>query len=122
MKELVVPSGTQVMLGAPAQPLDASVVSTVGDLVSSIEGIAEAHLPQCFILGLMDAPEQVLVVVLEAGADRVDVLNQIGAGLPRVLPRGPDLQVWPVSEDDGLIGTVRGTGCQVCGATVSQRW
>ena len=81
----------------------------IGSMVRSITGIREAYLPQCFVKSVVEPPAQVLVVVLDDGADREKILDAVGRGLTRVLPEGQHLDVLPMTSSDGLLSTVRGT-------------
>ena len=78
-------------------------------MVRGITGVREAYLPQCFVKSVVEPPAQVLVVVLDDGADRQSVLDAVGQGLTRVLPQGQHLDVLPMTSSDGLLSTVRGT-------------
>ena len=116
-----IPEGTNVMLGAPAKPMDPLISDALGELTSSIEGIVEAHLPQCFVLGVMDKPAQILVVVIDQTVERKIVFEQIGQGLSRILPSGQSLDVWPMDKKNSLLSNVRAAGCQIAGSFAKSR-
>ena len=65
MTPLSIPRGSQVLLGRAAKPMPESQSAAISELVQSIRGIREAYLPQCFAQGIMEAPAQVLVLVLD---------------------------------------------------------
>ena len=44
-----IPSGSQVLLGVPANPISKEAVDLLRKLVSEEIGIIEAHIPQCYI-------------------------------------------------------------------------
>jgi len=113
--------GTNVMLGAPAKPMNPLISDALGELISSIEGIVEAHLPQCFALGIMDKPTQILVVVLDQTVERKIVFEHIGGGLSRILPSGQSLDVWPMNEENSLLGDIRAANCQIAGSLAQSR-
>ena len=121
MRPFEIPEGTNVMLGAPAKPMDPSISDALGELTSSIEGIVEAHLPQCFALGVMDKPAQILVVVIDPMVEPKMVFEQIGQGLSRILPSGQSLDVWPMDKENSLLGNVRSAGCQIAGSFAQPR-
>lgn len=112
MREMHVPRGSTVYLGAPAVRMEPTIVLALGDLVDETAGVLEAHLPQAYIPTAMSAPAQVLVIVTE-DADAQRGLDQIGAGLRRILPEGRHLDVWPMSPGDPLLGSVRAADCRV---------
>ena len=121
MRPFEIPEGTPVMLGAPTEPMDPSISDALGELTSSIEGIVEAHLPQCFVLGVMEKPAQILVVVIDQMVEPKIVFERIGEGLRRILPSGQSLDVWPMDKEHALLGNVRAAGCQITSAFAQPR-
>lgn len=113
MKPLTVPAGTRVFLGAPAKPMPTAKAKVIGALADSIEGIAEAHLPQCFVSGIMANPAQVLVLVIEPGVDSDDVLNRVSHGLEAILSEAGEIDVWPISFQSPLLADVRRANCNI---------
>lgn len=109
MKPLSIPPGVAVLLGAPAKPMQVAQSNAIGEMVRGIAGVREAYLPQCFVKEVMEAPAQVLVLVLDRAAGRQGVLDAVGEGLARILPPRTQLDVWPMYEGDNLLSTVRGT-------------
>jgi hypothetical protein len=63
MQRMRIPVGSQVFLRAPAQPMVPEIVAAISRLVVGAPEINEAHLPQVFVSGAMQAPTQVLVIV-----------------------------------------------------------
>lgn len=113
MRPLSIPKGTAVFLGRPAQPMAQELSDSIARMVREIVGIQEAYLPQCFVKAVVEPPAQVLVLVLDASTNEQSVLNSVGEGLVRLLPKGTHLDVWPMSDQDSLLGTVRGTRMHV---------
>ena len=112
MQQLQVPAGSQVFLGAPAKPMEPEIVAAISRLLDGVPEIIEAHLPQVFVSGAVQAPAQVLVIVtVERDVQRA--LDKVGAGLGTILPSERSMDVWPLSPMDKLLPTVRGTGCRV---------
>ena len=112
MQRIRVPAGAQVFLGAPAEPIEPEIAAAIGGLVDGAPEIIEAHLPQVFVSGAMQAPAQVLIIVT-VDRDVQRALDKVGAGLGRILPSGRSMDVWPLSPMDKLLPTVRGAGCRV---------
>ena len=102
-----------VILGRPAQPYSDEIISSVSRAVGSVDGVAEAHFPQMFTVGQMEKPEQTLIVVLGKDRDEREVMQGVVTLVRRELPDGPDVLMVPMTGRDGLLSTVRGTGCQV---------
>jgi hypothetical protein len=113
MKPFMVPAGSQVFLGAPAKPMPPARAAAIGGAVDSIGGIAEAHLPQCFVPGVMVTPTQVLVLVLEDKANPTQVLDEIGRRLADVLSTAENIDVWPMSSQSALLADVRSANCGI---------
>jgi hypothetical protein len=107
---------TNVIIGAPSKPMDPLITTALGELAGSVEGIVEAHLPQCFILGVMDKPAQILVVLIDPIVEREVVLQQIEEGLKKILPGGYSLDVWAMDKETSFLNSVRGTNCQIAGS------
>lgn len=87
------------------------LVLEIGQALSEIGGIREAHLPMIYSKGTIDPPAQVLVVVFEDGSP--SLIARVGEALSRIMPNGHYLDVvqWPT--DHPAMPTVRQTGCVV---------
>ncbi len=109
VKPLTIPKDTTVYLGRPAKPMPQELADAIGEMVRGIPGIREAHLPHCYVKGIVEPPTQILVLVFDDAADQQGVLDAVGQGLSRVLPQGAHLDVWPLSEGDILLSDVRNT-------------
>ena len=121
MKPLTIQKDTSVFLGRPAKPMPQSLSDAIAAMVRGIDGIREAHLPQCFVKDVVEPPAQILVLVLDPDGDRPALLDAVGDGLARVLPQGVHLDVWPLSEGESLLSTVRGTRMQIHGASSPEK-
>jgi hypothetical protein len=101
------------------QPLSDSI----GQMVRSINGIREAYLPQWYVAGVVEPPAQILVLVLDDTSDP-RVLEAVDQGLVRLLPQGMHLDVWPLTCEHSLLGSVRETRTHVhCKPPVEpKRW
>jgi len=97
-----------MFIASPAKPLPQA--DAIGEMVRGITGICEAYLPHCFVMGVMEAPAQVLVLVIDRAANRERVLDSVGNGLALVVPPATQLEVFTIYEDDSLLASVRGTG------------
>jgi hypothetical protein len=109
VKPLSIRLGSAVLLGAPAKPMPQAQSQVIGEMIRSVAGVREAYLPQCFVREVMEAPAQVLVLVIDKAANLQSVLDAVSEGLTRVLPPGTHLDVWPMRVGDNLLSTVRGT-------------
>src|SRR5436190_1867859 len=105
MKPLTISAGSAILLGRPAKPMPQTLSDAIGTMVRGVTGIREAYLPHCVVKSVVEPPAQVLVVVLDDGADRQSVLDTVALGLTRVLPEGQHLDVLPMTSTDGLLST-----------------
>lgn len=110
---LQIPNGVQVFIGSPAKAVSQDRIDRLSDMVMVAKGIDEAHLPQCFAMGIMAAPAQVLVVIGKSLEALAPALESIGEQLPKLVAQGEHLDVWPLAMSDGMVATVRGANCQI---------
>jgi hypothetical protein len=111
--QLNIPPGAQVFVGAPANPMPRDRLNRLRDMVKAAPGVDEAHLPQCFIIGLMSAPAQVLVVIGRSIPALARALEDFKRELPLLLDGSEHLDVWPLAADDAMVATVRRANCQI---------
>jgi hypothetical protein len=114
MEAQTLKAGTQVLIGAPAEPMPRAQSAAVADMLAGL-GFAEAHLPQIYAPGAMERAAQVLVVLIKPGADVDALMREVGCRLAQLLPEGERLDVWPLAEDSGALADVRAAGCQILG-------
>ena len=121
MLQLSIKKGARILIGAPANPMPRAKSDAIAELIASIGGIAEAHLPQCFIAG-MEQASQVLVIVIDAGSDQNAIVRSIGEGLARIFPSGESLDFLPLAPSDPLMQNVREAGCLIYAKTRRSWW
>jgi hypothetical protein len=119
MSQFEIPKGTTLYWGAPAKPMPEERRTAVAQLVATTPGIAEAYLPQCYGVGFVDPPAQVLVITLTPGAHLATVMQAIGTGISRIFPPGEHLDILP-GLDRGTIQTIRQHGTQIYGASAPE--
>jgi len=117
VKPLNVPKGSRVLLGSPAKPMPSEVSTAIARAVAAVSGISEAHLPQCFVPGVMAAPAQILAITTTAGSATDVVLSGLEKALSLNLPAGHQLDVWPLAPNSEVLADVRAAGCQIFSAT-----
>ena len=122
MHQIHLPAGTNVLLGSPATPMPREMSAAVAGLVASVPGILEAHLRQCFAVGVMDAPAQILVLSVPPDADVETMVNSIVRGLSRIIPAGEHLDILPMSPSDPMLSSVRDAHCQIFTAMQPRPW
>jgi hypothetical protein len=115
MKTFSIPEGAMVFLGAPAKPMPEHRSAAIRVLVESVSGVTEAHLPQCFVLGVMPAPVQMLVLVLALTRDTENVIREISDGLDAIIPHESSLDIWPMMPNSDFLQDVRSANCRLTG-------
>lgn len=110
---LDVPKGHELLIGAPSKPMPVDSVNLILKCVRGFQEIEEVHLPQVFIEGVMDAPRQVLVILIENLDSCSDVLGRLSTLLESVIPNDEHLDVWPIANESSLARAIRNANCQV---------
>ncbi len=113
MPLLTIPSGTPIMLGTPARPLAEALQQSIGTMLLSVNGVVEAHLPECFAIGIMAQPAKVLVVVLNSTAPSEEVVDEILLGLSALALEDLELDVLPIGPEHSLLASVQATNCRL---------
>ena len=110
---LSVPRGSQVFLGAPANPMDENLSAAIAGAVEDIVSVSEAHLPQAYVKGVIDPPAQVLVVVVEREDNLDSALAETDRAIKSILPADHHLDVLPLLPDNDLLQSVRAAECVI---------
>lgn len=108
-----IPTGSKVLTGAPAHPLDKAVVEAIAEIVVRTPGITEAHLPMCLIEHMMITPQLTLVVGIGDSTTCEGAMDTLNIAVQRVLPTGVHLNIWPLTTGDPILKAVRAAKCQV---------
>jgi hypothetical protein len=85
----------------------------ISALLGEIPEVREAHIPEIFAIGVMQAPRSVLIVVIDPDSAVGAVTTRIDDALGTILKKRERLDVWPVSAEHHLIATVREAECLV---------
>jgi hypothetical protein len=120
MDQRHIPAGTKLTFGAPTEPMHETRSTIISDVVATVPGLVEAHLPQCLIEG-DTAPRQALVVVVRSKADIPNAARQIASGISKTVPSGLFLDILPFFEGSVPAG-VRESGCQIFHANTKPWW
>ncbi|MDQ8201830.1 enhanced serine sensitivity protein SseB C-terminal domain-containing protein [Pelagicoccus sp. SDUM812003] len=94
MNERKITAGTQILFGSPAKPIGKVMVDEIRQVINQTEGIHEAYLPQCYILGDEEA-SQVLVLGLKKSYDVKEVLEESGPKIQMLFGEGRFLDILP---------------------------
>ena len=104
---------TNVLIGAPATPVKKKLRKSLSKMLSDIEPVREAHLPQVTEIGSAKPPSLVFFVVVDPTSEIPDVMATINKRLKRLLDRGETLDVRPIAKDFDLLPTIRAANCVV---------
>jgi hypothetical protein len=107
--------GSEWLISAPAHPRPAAQVAALAALLERVGGVREAHLPQCYAAAHMAGPRQVLIVVLEPGADVAATMSAIAAGLDEIIPAGEALDMMELPDESPLLPAIRNVDMRVMG-------
>jgi hypothetical protein len=120
MSERIVKQGTAMYFGAPARPMPEIMADAISQVVAQVSGIAEAHLPQCFIEGDKEA-RQVLVVGVQRRSEIPKVAEALMAKLQLVFAPGQFIDILPF-ESAAVPDGVRQAGCQIFAVQKKAWW
>jgi hypothetical protein len=85
---LFIRPGAEVFIGRPASPLPSDLQERIARIVSGLDAVGEAHLPQCFVPVLMKVPRSVLVLIGRSDHDVEEVVDRTVELLAPELPAG----------------------------------
>jgi hypothetical protein len=112
METRVIKEPTKMLIGPPAEPMAAERADALAQLVASLPGALEAHLPECMIVGGTEKPAQILAIVFESPPSP-QTLEMLGSGLADILPPGKHLDMWPIAPDNPSLMDIRDVGCEI---------
>ena len=110
-----------MLLGAPSAPMPVERSDAIAALVASLPGVTEAHLPQCFVVGEMDKPAQILAIAFKTKPSQ-QALDTLGKGLKNILPSGEHLDVWPLTPTSSMLADVRQANCRIYSRPQKRSW
>lgn len=113
VQRLDVPEGTPVLLGPPAAPMPAETAEAIARAVTKLDDVLEAHLPQCFVLNMMERPAQVLFLIVEPGAEGEPMTRAIDRALRPVDLEGGHLDIWIAHPGDSWHQQLQRLSCQL---------
>jgi hypothetical protein len=112
MSERNLKAGTTISFGAPAKPMPQARCDAIAQVVSQVPGIAEAHLPQCFIES-DSAARQVLVIAVPNSRDIPQIAQALMAKLQTIFAEGEFIDILPFTPGAAMMEGVRRAGCQI---------
>ena len=113
MTTLDLTTATNVLVGKPEKGPSRRRLKQISALLGEMPEIREAHIPEVFAVGIMQAPRNVLFLVIEPDTAIDHITTRIGDALDALLGKRERLDVWPVTAKHRLIATVREVDCLV---------
>jgi len=105
--------GTNLLISAPPRPLSKNLIRRISEIVGDIEEIREAHFSAVLSIGGNDASMCVLFLVFAQQSRIATVMESIGSELENIKRDDIPFEVWPISQSDSLLQTIRSASCVV---------
>ena len=104
---------TNLIIGAPLNQTKKKRLKLLSKMLSDLEEVREAHLPQVNELGSNEPPELIFFVVIDPESAIPGVMEKIDARLKDVLHTDEKLEVRPLLKDHELLPAIRNAKCVV---------
>lgn len=102
----------KVIIGTPARPTARELFARIERGLRDHVSVMEAHLPQYFLLGKMQGPKLLLVLVVQDASTQEDIARQAN----EVLANDPDaalIDIFVADLSDKLLPAVRKAQCRL---------
>ncbi|OED39056.1 hypothetical protein AB833_16050 [Chromatiales bacterium (ex Bugula neritina AB1)] len=106
-------SNTNILVAAPSEPTDKSLMQQLSRCVADIEEVREAHLPAVIEIGQASSARLTLVVVVRQNADKKQISNVLAGNMKSHLSAADQIDTRVVADDFPLLDSIRATGCVV---------
>ena len=104
---------TNLIFGAPLKPTKKGRLKVLSKMLSDLEEVREAHLPQVNELGSNEPPQLIFFVVIDPESAIPGVMEKIDAQLKGVLRANEKLEIRPLTKDHELLPAIRNADCVV---------
>ncbi len=106
-------TANRLLVGAPRRPVSAGLMKKLSKMMSDLELIKEAHLPEVVELGSDRSAELTLLVVVSSESAIIPVTGIMEVRMEHSLPRNSPITLRVVTEDFPLLAIVRSVQCVV---------
>lgn len=106
-------NNTNLLIATPRDPTDKKLLKKISSVLSDIEQVREAHLPEVLEIGAQATAALTLFVVIEPASDLESVTDQIKRRLAREFGRNTYPDVRAVTSTFALLKTIREANCVV---------
>jgi hypothetical protein len=104
---------TDVLVGKPAVPVSGEAIAALSLALGDLGEVVEAHLAQCFIPRVSEAPALVLIIVVRENTSAEHLMDVLAPRLARIVPPSEYLDVWPLPANHRILSAVRAAGCAI---------
>ena len=104
---------TKILIGAPAIPVSQDLRRRISEIICNIEEIREAHLPDVITIGSGGGASRVLFLVFEQKDQISQIMDSIGPELADAGRNAEQFEVWPISQSNDLLETIRDANCVI---------
>lgn len=111
-KRSPIPNDQKVLIGKPAHALSQADRLALDKAIDRLPQCLEVHVPQYFVIGAMQAPRLVLVLVVRDDEDREAIAQKVHILLAECLPESMTIDTWVITGDDSLLPAIRRACCQ----------
>lgn len=99
--------GTNRLISAPRKPVSKKLIRHVSGIIGDVEEIREAHLAEVITIGSEEPVVPTVFLVFSETSQISAVMDSIGAKLANVSRDDEPFEVWPISQSDSLLATIR---------------
>lgn len=105
--------GTNLLISAPSKGLSKKLIRRISGIICEIEEIREAHLPDVITIGSNESAAHVLFLVFNQTSRIPTVMDSIASELANVSLNEEPFDVWPISQSNSLLATIRSANCVI---------
>ena len=105
--------GTNWLISAPPKRPSKKLVGRISEIIRNIEEIREAHFSMVLSVGANKEQMCVLFLVFYQERKIVGVMESINTELKSINSDGLPFDVWPISQSDSLLETIRSANCVI---------
>jgi len=106
-------SEQKVLMGRPSHVPPEAIVSALTQAIDHLPQCLEAHFPQYFVVGAMQEPRQVLVLVVRDDENQEDFAQKARNRVLEYLSDPTPIDIWVMVESDPMLPAVRKATCSI---------
>ena len=111
--EIEIEAGTEILIGAPTEPLSAERIQQITNILAAEAEIREAHVAQVFVPDMIDPPAAVLFLVFADDRTIEDVMERVTRQLDDIAPPGERINAVALDDSSDLLPAIRQADCML---------